>query len=261
MPDFVHLQYDIVDSIAEISLRRAPVNALNLAMIREIVDAFQQAASDERVRAVIVTSGLARRFCAGLDLDLLLDQPSDHIHNVLKALYVDLYDAQYRLGKPSIAAVGGAARGGGMTVAVSCDVVLAGDEATFGYPEIEVGLAPGIHFIHLPRIVGRHRAFELLFSGRSFSATEAQSLGIVSRVVSTASVLDEARALARNFAGKSPVVMKLARAAFMRANDLDYRRSIENVVDSFCTIAATDDAREGIRAFQENRKPRWRGGS
>ncbi|OKO81315.1 enoyl-CoA hydratase/isomerase family protein [Bradyrhizobium sp. AS23.2] len=257
MADFVHLKYEVVDSIAEISFQRPPVNALSLEMIGEIVNAVNLAAADANVRAVIFASGIARRFCAGLDLNLILDQPSDHIYNVLKRLYIDLYDAQYKLGKPSIAAVNGAARGGGMTVAVSCDVVIASEQATFGYPEIELGLIPGIHFVHLPRIVGRHRAFELLFSGRSFPASEAQSLGIVSQVVPGDAVMSSARTLARSFAAKSPTVMRLGRAAFMRANDLDYRRSIENVVDSFCTIAGTDDAREGLRAFKDGRKPNW----
>jgi enoyl-CoA hydratase/carnithine racemase len=255
--EFSHISYDVVDSIAEISLQRPPVNALNLEMIREIVDAVNRAAEDPKVRAVIFASNVPRRFCAGLDLNLILDQPSDHIHNVLKSLYIDLYDAQYKLGKPSIAAVDGAARGGGMTIGVSCDVVIASEQATFGYPEIEVGLIPGIHFTHLPRIVGRHRAFELLFSGRSFPATEAESLGIVSKVVESGGAMASARVLARSFAAKSPTVMRLGRAAFMRANDLDYRRSIESAVDSLCTIAGTDDAREGLRAFKENRKPRW----
>ncbi|MDR2990408.1 MAG: enoyl-CoA hydratase/isomerase family protein [Burkholderiaceae bacterium] len=255
--NFNHLKYDVVNGIAEISLQRLPVNALSLEMIRELVAAMNYTATDESARAVIVTSNIQRCFCAGLDINLILDKPPDHVYNVLKSLYIDLYDAQYKLGKASIAAVNGAARGGGMTVAVSCDMVVASERTTFGYPEIELGLVPGIHFIHLPRIVGRHRAFELLFSGRSFSASEAQSLGIVSRVVKDEEVLASARDLAQTFAAKSATVMRLGRAAFMRANDLDYRRSIENVVDSFCTIVGTDDAREGLRAFQENRKPRW----
>jgi enoyl-CoA hydratase len=91
--EFSHLNYDVVDSIAEISLQRPPVNALNLEMIREIVDAVNRAAEDPKVRAVIFASNVPRRFCAGLDLNLILDQPSDHIHNVLKSLYIDLYDA------------------------------------------------------------------------------------------------------------------------------------------------------------------------
>src|SRR5207247_6880711 len=102
----------------------------------------------------------------------MLKSPAD-VRGLLDKLYVELAEVQYNLGKPSIAAVGGAARGGGMTLAISCDVLIAGESATFGYPEIDLGLVPALHFVHLPRIVGRHRAFELLFSGRSFGADEA----------------------------------------------------------------------------------------
>jgi enoyl-CoA hydratase len=168
-----------------------------------------------------------------------------------------LADAQYNLGKPSIAAVGGAARGGGMTLAISCDVLLAGRSASFGYPEIDLGLVPAIHFVHLPRIVGRHRAFELLFSARTFGADEAFSLGLVSRVVPDEKVRDEARAMARVFATKSRTTMRLARAAFMRVNDRDYRRGIGDAVENFCNVAATADAQEGVRAFIEKRSPNW----
>src|SRR5262249_56827675 len=90
---------------------------------------------------------------------------------------------QYQLGKASIAAVNGAARGGGMTLAVSCDVILAGKSATFGYPEIDLGVLPAIHFVHVPRIIGRHRAFELLFTGRPIDAEQAATLGVVHSVV------------------------------------------------------------------------------
>jgi enoyl-CoA hydratase/carnithine racemase len=170
---------------------------------------------------------------------------------------VELADAQYNLGKPSIAAVGGSARGGGMTLAISCDVLLAGQSASFGYPEIDLGLVPAIHFVHLPRIVGRHRAFELLFSARTFGADEALSLGLVSRIVPDEKVRDEARAMARVFATKSRTAMRLGRAAFMRVNDRDYRRGIGDAVEDFCNVAATADAQEGVRAFIEKRAPNW----
>jgi enoyl-CoA hydratase len=170
---------------------------------------------------------------------------------------VELADAQYNLGKPSIAAVGGSARGGGMTLAISCDVLLAGRSASFGYPEIDLGLVPAIHFVHLPRIVGRHRAFELLFSARTFGADEAFSLGLVSRIVPDDKVRDEARAMARVFATKSRTTMRLGRTAFMRVNDRDYRRGIGDAVENFCNVAATADAQEGVRAFIEKRSPNW----
>jgi enoyl-CoA hydratase len=246
-----------VDRTARIALDRPPVNALSLDMIRAVIAALRQAAGDPAVRAVVLASAVARRFCAGLDLDLLLGKPAAQVREVLQALYVELHDSQCQLGKPSIAAVGGAARGGGMTMAISCDVILAGEGATFGYPEINIGVLPAVHLAHLPRIVGRHRAFELLFTGRTFGAQEAFALGLVSRVVPDAELDAAAMALGADFAAKSPSVMALGRAAFMRQNDLAYRRSIADAVEDFCNVVMSDAAQEGIRAFMEKRAPNW----
>ena len=184
------------------------------------------------------------------------DDSGADIHRVVDKLYVGLSDAQSALGKPPCHG-DGAARGGGMTLAISCDVLIAGQSASFGYPEIDVGLIPAIHFVQLPRIVGRHRAFELLFSGRSFGAAEAAALGLVSKVVDDDKLHSEARALAATFAAKSPSVMRLGRAAFLRANESGTRPKLVQAVRDICEIAATDDAREGQRAFAEKRKPTW----
>jgi enoyl-CoA hydratase len=224
-------------------------------LLEQLIAALRRAAADENVRAVVLTSALPRRFSAGLDLRLLLGKPASEVRELLDKLYVELAYAQYNLGKPSIAAVGGSARGGGMTLAISCDVLLAGKSATFGYPEIDLGLIPAIHFVHLPRIVGRHRAFELLFSGRTFDGEEAASFGLVSRIVPDEKVRDEARALARVFATKPRTAMRLGRAAFLRAND--DRRGIGEAVENFCNVAATADAQEGVGAFIEKRLPNW----
>ncbi len=250
------VRYEAANDVARIILDRPPVNALDLDMIRSVVAAFEAAAKDDAVRAVVLTSAVAKRFCAGLDLKVLLGKPGTEVRGFLQELYIRLHDAQHDLGKPSIAAVAGAARGGGMTLSISCDVIIAGAGATFGYPEIDVGVIPAIHFAHLPRIVGRHRAFELLFSGRTFDAEEAQRLGLVSRVVPDGEVEAAALALAQTFAAKSPTVMRLGRAAFMRQNDIDYRRSIAAAVEDFCNVAMTDAAQEGLRAFAEKRSPR-----
>jgi len=250
------VRYEVASGIARIILDRPPVNALDLDMIRRVVASLEAAAKDDAARAVVLMSAVPNRFCAGLDLKILLGKSETKVRAFLHELYVRLHDAQYNLGKPSIAAVAGAARGGGMTLAISCDVIVAGAGATFGYPEIDVGVIPAIHFAHLPRIVGRHTAFELLFSGRSFDAAEAQQLGLVSRVVPDAEVEAAALALAATFAAKSPTVMRLGRAAFMRQNDLDYRRSIANAVEDFCNVTMTDAAQEGLRAFVEKRSPR-----
>src|SRR5258708_19153545 len=249
------VRYAVAERVAHIALDRPPVNALSLGMIRAVIAALRRAAADDEARAVVLSSAVARRFCAGLDLAVLLGKSREQVFEFVHALYVELHECQCDLGKPSIAAVGGSARGGGMTMAISCDVILAGLHATFGYPEIKIGVLPAIHFAHLPRIAGRHRAFELLFSGRIFAAQEAYELGLVSKVVPDAELDAAADMLATDFAAKSPAVMRLARSAFMRQND--YRRSIADAVEDFCNVVTTDAAQEGIRAFLEKRAPNW----
>jgi enoyl-CoA hydratase len=249
------VRYAVADRIARIVLDRPPVNALSLDAIRAVVAALRRAAADDHARAVVLSSAVERHFCAGLDLAMLLGKSRDQVREFLQALYVELHDCQFNLGKPSIAAVGGSARGGGMTLAISCDLIVAGQSATFGYPEIKIGVLPAIHFAHLPRIAGRHRAFELLFSGRAFAAQEALELGLVSKIVADNELDAAATALAADFVAKSPAVMGLARAVFMRQND--YRHRIADAVEDFCNVVTTDAAQEGIRAFLEKRAPNW----
>ena len=248
------IRYDVCGGVACIRLARPPVNALDLATVRGVIAALNRAAEDNTVRAVVIASAVDKRFCAGLDIVDLAGQSPDQVRTLVHELYVGLFDAQYRLGKPSIAAVNGAARGGGMTLAVSCDVVLAGESATFGYPEIDLSVLPAIHFVHLPRIVGRHRAFELLFTGRAFDAPEAAALGVINRVVPDAQLEAQTLKLAGQFAAKPEGAMPTGRTAFMRQIDRDYRRAIAEAVEDFCAIVATDAAQAKIRAFAEKRR-------
>ncbi|MDP6688204.1 MAG: enoyl-CoA hydratase/isomerase family protein [Alphaproteobacteria bacterium] len=256
---FENIQYEVSEHIAVIRLNRAPVNALSLEFVNEIIAALRQAGDDDDVRVVIVTSALEKAFCAGLDLSVVKGVDGEGMRAFLERLYFELNDVQYRLGKPSIAAVNGAARAGGMTVAVSCNMIIAGESASFGYPEINVGIIPALHYVHLPRMAGRHRAFEHLFLGDEFGAEEAKDLGVVNHVMPDDQVLDKALEIAGKLAAKSPVVMKLGRDAYMRAIDTDYRRSIENVAETMCNVVATADSREGLTAFMEKRPPKWQG--
>ncbi len=208
---------------------------------------------------MVIASVLEKTFCAGLDLSVVNGVDGEGMRGFLDRLYLELNDVQYRLGKPTIAAVKGAARAGGMTVALSCNMVIAGEGATFGYPEINVGLIPALHYVHLPRIVGRHRAFEYLFTGDDFGADVALDLGIINHVVPDDQVMGKAMEIAEKLAAKSPVVMKLGRDAYMRAVDTAYRRDVENVAETMRNVVATDDCREGLAAFMEKRPPKWQG--
>jgi enoyl-CoA hydratase/carnithine racemase len=255
--EFENLDYAVRDRVAEITMRRPPVNAINHALIDDINAAYRMAKADQAVRAVILASACPRAFSAGMDLAMIRGKRGLDLRRFLQKLYLEMHDLQYRLGKPTIAALSGPARAAGVTLAVSCDVIIASETASIGYPEILVGVIPAMHFVHLPRQIGRHKAFELLFGGRPVSAVEACAMGLVNRVVPPAEVMDHARALARDFAAKSPLVMELARDAFMRANDFEYRRAIENTVETICNIIETDAAQEGLAAFNEKRAPRW----
>ena len=257
MTNFRYVQYEVIDAVAEITMDRRPVNAIDLEFIKEVVAALRQAGKDKTARAVILKSAHEKAFCAGLDLNVVKGATSLGMREFLDQLYIELYNVQYNLGKPSLAAVCGAARAGGMTLAVSCDMIIAGESATFGYPEINVGLVPALHFVYLPRIVGRHKAFELLFSGEQFNATEAFDMGLLNKVVPDEDVLAETRRKARIFAGKSPQIMAIGRTAFMRANDLDYRRGFEYMAETMSALVESPDTQEGFAAFVEKRPPKW----
>ena len=252
------IRYEVRDNVAEILLDNAPVNALTMEMMDALLAALQRAGQDAEVRAVIIGSALPGRFCAGLDLGAFLKSSPSQAHALVHKLYSQLCDVQFSLGKPSIAAITGAVRGGGMSMAISCDVMVASDTSTFGYPELDIGLLPAIHFTHLPRIVGRYRAFDLLFTGRTFDTREARELGLISRSAPESEVLAEARKLAQVFAAKSPQLMRLGKAAFTRAIDSGYRQGAAGAVDTTSMVIATEDSKEGLAAFVEKRKPVWK---
>lgn len=252
-----HVHYSVERNIATIRLARPPLNAFSIAFLDEIIAALRRAAADGEARAVVLASDIPKMFCAGLDLDIILGSDEATIRGFLNRLYIELWDVQRKLGKPSIAAVDGAARGGGMTLAISCDMIIAGEAASFGYPEINLALPPAIHFAHLHRIVGRYRAFDLLFTARTFDAREALSLGLVSRVVGAGDAVREAYAAAGVIAEKSAAAIAFSRAAFHREADRDYTEAVARAVDDFCALAVSPDAQEGLRAFLEKRRPEW----
>jgi enoyl-CoA hydratase/carnithine racemase len=245
------VRHRVVDGVCEILMDHAPVNALTVPMLDELLAQFERAAGDDAVRAIVLGSAVPKRFCAGLDLKAFSRQDGDGVRALLERLYTRFTDLQHRLGKPSIAAVNGTARGGGMTLAISCDMAIVDRDADLGYPEIDVGVIPAIHFAHLPRIVGRHRAFDLLFTGRAFGALEAVELGIAARVAEPGAALETAHEVARVLEAKPRRVLRMAREAFVREVDAGggYRHGVASAVENFCNVAATPESKAGIRAF------------
>jgi enoyl-CoA hydratase/carnithine racemase len=251
------LDYSVKDRVAVIAMNRAPVNAIDHPMIDAIHAAYRRAEADADVRAIILTSALPGIFCGGMDLRMAAAGTASEMRSFLLKFYIETMNIQYEMTKPTIAAVNGPARGAGMTLGITADMIIAADDIDLGYPEIDVGVIPAIHYVHLPRQISRHKAFELLFGGQPIPAAEAASLGIINHAVPRAELMDRAFATARMFAAKSPVVMAMGRRSFMRANDMDYRRNVENQIETFCNIFSTPDGQEGLRAFVEKRTPNW----
>ena len=252
------IDYIVRNHVAEILFNHAPVNTITHGFMDSFLAALERAKADDEVRAILIASALPGRFCAGLDLAALLKGSHGDAHDIVDKLYARLVDVQFGLGKPSIAAISGEVRGGGITIAISCDMIVADAASTFGYPEINIGLLPAIHYTSLPRIIGRYRAFDLLFTGRTFPAEEAMQLGLVSRLAKEGSVLEEARKVAQVLASKSPALMRKGKTAFMGAIDDGYRQGVAGAVNLIGTVLAMDDCKEGLSAFVEKRKPVWK---
>jgi enoyl-CoA hydratase/carnithine racemase len=177
---FKNLEYVVRERIAEITLTRAPANAIDHGPIEDLNNAYCQAKADKGVRAVILTSAFTRAFSIG-DLAMICGKRGLDLRRYLQKLYFEMHDLQYRMGKPTIAALTGPARAAGVTLAVSCDCIVAADTASLAYPEILVGVIPAMHFVHLPRQIGRHKAFGLLFSGKPISTEVAAGHGAGAR--------------------------------------------------------------------------------
>jgi enoyl-CoA hydratase/carnithine racemase len=227
-------------------------------MIDALHAALHRADQSHSVRVIILCSALDRVFCGGMDLKRVAVGGTADFRAFIYKLYMDTMDIQYRLTKPSIAVINGPARGAGMTLSINCDMIIAADDTDLGYPELDVGVIPAIHYVHLPRQIGRHKAFELLFCGQPIPVAEAARLGIINEAIPRARLMTRAREIAGILAAKSPALVALGRQSFLRANDLDYRRNVENQIETLCNVFETADSKEGLLAFAQKRPPRWK---
>lgn len=239
--------------------RPAVLNALNAATLAELGQVIDDAGRDDGVRVIVLTGSGERSFVAGADINELARQTPvggrEHARGG-QALLLRIE----RLGKPVIAAVNGFALGGGCELAMACTLRLAADSAKFGQPEINLGLIPGYAGTQrLARLVGRGRALELMLVGQPIPADEAWRIGLVNRVVPAARLLEEARALAQNLAAKAPVAVRYILEAVAGGLEMSFAEAEDYEATLFGLVSATDDMREGTRAFLEKRKPVFTG--
>jgi enoyl-CoA hydratase len=244
-------------AIGVVQLNRPKVlNALSFEVMSELVSALEELDREAAVRVIILTGG-ERAFAAGADLaEISQATPVD----LVLGRRFELWDRIRKISKPLIAAVSGYCVGGGNELAMNCDLIVASETATFGQPEVNVGIIPGAGGTQrLPRVVGKYKAMEMILTGKPISAEEAYRIGLVNHVVPPESLMEEAKKIATDIASKPPISIRFAKEAILKAQDTTLEVGLEFERKAFYMLFATEDGKEGMKAFVEKRKTTFKG--
>jgi enoyl-CoA hydratase len=258
-PALEQVLLDTGEHIATVTLNRPDQrNPLSATMLRDLASALRWCRDEPEVRVVVLT-GAGRVFCAGADLTSFDGEMSALERYRSRDLFVDLFLLMSELGKPIVGRINGHALAGGFGLACACDLLVAVDTATFGTPEINVGIWPMMIQAVLTRNVPRKVLLEMEMLGNRWTATQLQSVGVVNRVVPHEQLDAAVTEIAQSLARKSPVALRLGRDSFYRQEGMDFRAALHYLHGQFLLVSQTEDSREGIKAFFEKREPDFKG--
>lgn len=254
MQEFKNISFAESEGIVRITLRRPPLNILNIEMMGEINLALESLRGRGDLKAIAFFAE-GKAFSAGVDV-------SEHIGTKVRDM-IYVFHKMFRLldeiGLTSVAVVGGSALGGGCELATFCDIVIASENAKFGQPEIQVGVFPPVACAVFPKIIGRKKALELILTGDVISAQEAQKLGLVNKVVPPEKLNEEAEALLTKLKSLSALVLRLTHRAVAKDFSDLFKKQLEKIEERYLgELMPTHDAEEGLKAFLEKRKPQWK---
>jgi len=248
------------DGVARVTLNRPEArNALSVTLVRELEQALSSYEADPDARVIVLSGAGDRAFCAGADLKGAGDRGTTLQARESFSGLPRILEAIARMRTPVIAQVHGFALAGGCGLAVGCDLIVASEDAQFGLPEIKIGVLPLIVMAPILRAAGRKRGLLMVLSGEPVSAREAFEMGLVSLVVPRGELEAATTALARKIAGWSPMAVGIAKEAAATIQDMEYAKSLRYLRELTTLVFMSDDAREGIAAFFEKRKPDWKG--
>ncbi|MEX2183201.1 MAG: enoyl-CoA hydratase-related protein [Chloroflexota bacterium] len=247
-----------LDGVALVTIDRPEArNALSFALLADLAETLEALDADPTCRAVVLTGAGDRAFAAGADITELVDQTPESLE---ADGHFAAWDRIAAVGLPVIAAVRGYALGGGCELAMSCDIIVAGDDARFGQPEIRIGVIPGAGGTQrMARAVGTGLAMDLILTGRMMDATEAMAAGLVTRVVASEETVTAALEWASAIAAMPPLAVRAAKAAIRAAAELPLSEGLRRERAAFFALFSTADQREGMRAFLDKRTPVWTG--
>ncbi|MDI6885755.1 MAG: enoyl-CoA hydratase [archaeon] len=255
-----YLLYEKKENVATITLNRPKsLNALNTALLTELKDTLEDAEADAEVRVIVITGAGEKAFCAGADVAEIRDKNpeeacawSQWVQGILTFIE--------QMRKSVIAKIHGFCLGGGLELALACDFRIASEKAIFGMPEVNLAIIPGGGGTQrLPRLIGKTKALELLMAGEQIDAAEAFRLTLVNNVVPAAELDNEVDELIKKLLSKSPVTLAILKDAVNKGIEMDLERALQHEAECFESVLKTEDAREGLKAFLEKRKPEFKG--
>ena len=254
------INYEKRNSLAVITLTRPDkLNAISSEMMRELTEIFTRAAEDPQLRAIILTSTGDRAFSAGTDLAELIEVTSSDARGAANRGQ-ELCNRIESSPVPVIAAINGIAAGAGCEIALACHLRVASSNATFSLPEIKLGIIPGYGGTQrLTREIGRGRALEMILTAKTINADEAQRIGLINRVAAPGELMSEAEGLAQQIIELAPLAIRSCLEAVTRGADMQLEKALDLEAQLFARLFATEDMREGTRAFLEKRKPTFKG--
>jgi len=260
MPTYETILYEAADGVATVTLNRPAVhNAMNEALRRDMTNCFEALANDEQVRVVVVTGAGGKAFSAGADIrEFTAPQvPTVFRENRRK---LDFRAAMDKCGQPIIAAIGGHCFGGGLELALACDIRIASADSRLGLTEVDLAIIPGGGGTQrLPRVVGRGKALEMILTAARIDAAEALRIGLIERLVPAGEALKAAHELAATLAAKAPVALRYAKESVVKGLEMALVDGLRLENDLATLLRTTEDRLEGAKAFLEKRKPRWQG--
>jgi enoyl-CoA hydratase/carnithine racemase len=260
IPSLEQVVVSIDRHVATVMLNRPEQrNPLSATMLRDLAAALRWCQQEAEVRVVVVTGAGDRVFCAGADLNSF-DGGMTHLErHRSRDLFVELFALMASLGKPIVGRINGHALAGGFGLACACDLLVSTDTATFGTPEINVGIWPMMIQAILARDLPRKVLLEMEMLGDRWTATQLHGLGVINRVVPHDQLDNALKEITDKLAKKSPVAMRLGRDSFYRQQDMEFRAALDYLHSQFTLITLTEDSKEGIKAFFEKREPDFKG--
>lgn len=251
---YEYVGLELSKAVARLVLNRPPLNVLHIPMIRELRAALDQVAADEGVKVLVIT-GAGRAFCAGVDV---ADHTAARVGEMLHVFH-DAIRQVMSLEMPVIAAVNGAALGGGWELAMACDMVVAREDAKIGQPEIMLGCYPPVAAALMPRLIGWQRAMELILTGRTITAAEGQPLGLVNRTLPAETFAQGVDEFIGPLTALSRPVLRMTKRVVKEGLELGFQAALERAEAIYLNeLMQLEDAHEGIAAFMEKRKPVWK---